>query len=103
MFNLNKSFYNQSIRKIVIAFGSLFDSVYVTRYEADGSEKEKIRVPLAYGSKEKFVLKLTQENSLSKNSRVQIVLPKMGFEITTMMYDSTRKINRLIERSQVVD
>jgi hypothetical protein len=46
MFNLNKSFYNQSIRKIVIAFGSLFDSVYVTRYEADGSEKEKIRVPL---------------------------------------------------------
>lgn len=103
MFNVNKSFYNQSIRKIVIAFGSLFDSVYVTRYEADGSEKEKIRVPLAYGSKEKFALRLTQENSLSKNSRVQIVLPKMGFEITTMMYDPTRKINRLVERSQVVD
>jgi hypothetical protein len=102
MFTVNQSFYNESIRKTVVAFGSLFESVYVTRYEVNGTEKEKIRVPLSYGSKEKFIWRLSQESSLSKNSRVQIVLPKMGFEITTLLYDPTRKINRTIQRSNVV-
>ena len=77
MFTVTQSFYNESIRKIVIAFGSLFESVYVTRYEADGTEIEKIRVPLSYGSKEKFIWRLSQESSLSKNSRVQIVIQKL--------------------------
>lgn len=102
MFSVGKSYYNQSIRKIVLAFGSLFESVYITRLETDGSEKEKIRIPLSYGSKEKFMWRLTQESSLSKNSRVQIVLPRLGFEITTMLYDPTRKLNRTIQRSDVV-
>ena len=60
MFTVTQSFYNESIRKVVIAFGSLFESVYVTRFEEDGSEQQKIRVPLSYGSKEKFIWKLTQ-------------------------------------------
>ena len=103
MFTVSQTFYNESIRKIVIAFGSLFESVYVTRFEEDGTEIEKIRVPLSYGSKEKFIWRLTQESSLSKNSRVQIVLPKLGFEITTMMYDPSRKLNRVTQRAEVVN
>jgi hypothetical protein len=103
MFTVGQSYYNYSIRKIVLAFGSLFESMYITRYEIDGTEKEKIRVPLSYSSKEKFMLRLTQESSVSKNSRVQIVLPRMGFEITTMQYDPSRKLNRLTERSDVVN
>lgn len=104
MLTLNSSFYNRSIRNTVLAFGSLFESIYVTRYETDGvTEKEKIRVPLSYGSKEKFIWKLSQESSLSKNSRVQIVLPKLGFEMTTMLYDPTRKINRTIQRADLID
>lgn len=102
MFTVSQSYYNQSIRKIVLAFGSLFESIYVTRYEKDGTEKEKIRVPLNYGGKEKFLWRLSQESSLSKNSRVQIVLPKLGFEISTMLYDPSRKINRTTQRSQIV-
>lgn len=103
MFNVSKTYYNESIRKIVIAFGSLFESVYVARYEADGTEKERIRVPLAYGGKEKFIMRLTQESSLSNNTKVQITLPKLGFEMTTMAYDPSRKLNRLNERSNVVN
>jgi hypothetical protein len=103
MFSVTNTFYNQSIRKIVLGFGALFDSVYITRYNSDSTEKDRIRVPLAYGSKEKFILKLTQESSLTKDSRVQIVLPKLGFEITTLLYDPTRKVNRLIKRSDVVN
>ena len=103
MFSVNKSFYNHSIRNVVVAFGSIFESIYVTRYENDGSEKEKIRVPLSYGSKEKFIWKLTQESSLSKNSRVQTVLPRMGFELSTIIYDPSRKLNRTIQRSEVIN
>jgi hypothetical protein len=103
MFTVSQTFYNESIRKIVIAFGSLFESVYVSRFEEDGTEIEKIRVPLSYGSKEKFIWRLTQESSLSKNSRVQIVLPKLGFEITTMLYDPSRKLNRVTQRAEVVN
>lgn len=102
MFTVNQTYYNQSIRKIVLAFGSIFESVYVTRNEKDGTEIEKIRVPLSYGSKEKFIWRLTQESSLSKNSRVQTVLPRMGFEISTFMYDPSRKVNRLTQRADVV-
>jgi hypothetical protein len=102
MFKVGQSFYNESIRKIVLAFGSIFESVYVIRTETDGTERERIRVPLSYGSKEKFIWRLSQESSLSKNSRVQIVLPKMGFEITTMLYDPSRKVNRVNQRSNVV-
>lgn len=103
MFKADQSYYNESIRKIVLAFGSLFESIYVIRTEKDGTERERIRIPLSYGSKEKFIWKLTQESSLSKNSRVQTVLPRLGFEITNMMYDPTRKINRINQRADVVD
>jgi hypothetical protein len=103
MFKADQAYYNQSIRKIVLTFGSLFESVYVIRSETDGTERERIRVPLSYGSKEKFIWKLTQESSLSKNSRVQTVLPRLGFEITNMMYDPSRKINRITQRANVVD
>jgi hypothetical protein len=102
MFKVGQTFYNESIRKIVLAFGSIFESVYIIRSEKDGTEREKIRVPLNYGSKEKFIWRLSQESSLSKNSRVQIVLPKMGFEITNLIYDPTRKTNRINQRSEVV-
>lgn len=102
MFTVSQSSYNQSIRKIVLAFGSIFESIYVTRTNTDGSEKEKIRVPLSYGNKEKFIWRLTQESSLSKNSRVQTVLPRLGFEISTMLYDPSRKLNRTTQRAQIV-
>lgn len=103
MFTVGQSFYNESIRKIVLAFGSLFESIYVTRFETDGTIKEKIRVPLSYGNKEKFIWRLTQASSLSKDSRVQLVLPKLGFEITTMIYDPSRKLNRTTQKAQVVN
>lgn len=103
MFTVGQSYYNESIRKLVLTFGSIFESVYVTRINVDGTVKERIRVPIAYSSKEKFIARLTQESSLSKNSRVEIVLPRLGFEMTTMVYDPSRKLNRTIQRADIVD
>ncbi len=83
-----KHFYHASTRKIIVAFGTLFNEIYIKR--DDGKE---IKVPLTYASKEKFYLTLQQDY---KRDRIHsIVLPRMGFMVTDMHYDSQRKISSL--------
>ena len=86
-------FNNKSIRNLVVAFGSLFNNLHVRRFNADGSTKENIRVPLAYGSREKFLARIEQGGSITNEDGeiVQMTLPRMSFEITSINYDETRK------------
>lgn len=90
-------FYKESIRKMVIGFGSLFNDIRVVRKNADGTEKEQIRLPLAYGPKEKFLRRIRETSSLSDDNKV-IEVPRLSFEITNYVYDSTRKRNSLTKR-----
>tara|TARA_R100000008_G_C3521763_1_gene134378 strand:- start:18 stop:776 length:759 start_codon:yes stop_codon:yes gene_type:complete len=89
------SFYNEAIRKVVIGFGSLFNDIKIIRKNSDGTTKESIRVPLSYGPKEKFIRRLEQMSSISDTTKVQITLPTMGFNITGIAYDPSRKTNKL--------
>ena len=86
-------FYNESLRKLVIAFGSLFNDLKVTR--SDGTV---IRVPLSYGAKEKFIRRIEEASSITDNTDVGITLPRLGFEITSFSYDPQRKGNKLRKR-----
>ena len=88
-------FYKESIRKMVIGFGSLFNDIRVVRKNADGTEKEQIRLPLAYGPKEKFLRRIRETSSLSDDNKV-IEVPRLSFEITNYVYDSTRKRNSFL-------
>jgi|TARA_Y100000034_G_C6889141_1_gene408755 hypothetical protein len=90
-------FDNKSIRNLVVAFGSLFNNCYVKRYNADGSEKETIRVPLAYGNKEKYLRRIDEGGSITTGdgSQVALVLPRMSFDITSIDYDPIRKRNTM--------
>ena len=87
-------FYHGSIRKLVVAFGSLFDEIYISRKDSAGVEQKKIKVPISYGPKEKFFRKL-QELSETSREAVENILPRIGFEITGMQYDPNRKVNTL--------
>lgn len=91
-------FYNEAIRKLVIGFGSLFNDIRIVRKNADGTTKETIRVPLSYGPKEKFLRRIQESSSISDTSKVQITLPRIGFDITGFAYDSQRKTNKLRRR-----
>lgn len=91
-------FYNESIRKMVIGFGSLFNDIRVVRKNADGTTKETIRVPLSYGPKEKFIKRIQQSSSISDATRTQVTLPLLGFDITGIVYDPQRKGNKLRTR-----
>ena len=89
-------FYHGSIRKLVIAFGSIFDEIYISRKNDDGTFS-KFKVPISYGPKEKFVRKIQELDSNNSESRntVETILPRIGFEITGMNYDTSRKMNTL--------
>ncbi len=74
---------------MVVAFGNVFDDITLTRYNADGTEQEHMKVPLVYASKERYVMRLESDPDLDK--KVQITLPRMSFELNGIKYDSTRK------------
>ena len=94
-------FYNESIRKIVVAFGSLFNNIQLRSTNSNG-DLELIRVPLAYGPKEKFIRRLEEQSSISNSTKVQITLPTLGFNITDITYDSSRKRNTMQKRRKHV-
>lgn len=87
------TFYHGTIKKIVTAFGTLFNNIYVVR--TDGSNTKKIKVPLIYSPKEKFAHRLNLDVD---KTMVQTVLPRMGFSITNMNYDVDRKKNTMNKR-----
>ena len=87
----NAPFYNRTIRKIVVAFGTVFNDIYLVRYTKDGlTEKETIKVPLNWGAKEKYVTRLTSDPTLTKS--IATTLPRISFDMTGMSYDSSRKL-----------
>lgn len=86
----NAHFYNRTIRKIVVAFGTLFNDIHLVRYNKAGTTAyEKFKVPLSYGSKEKYLTRITSDPNLTKS--VNVVVPRISFELTGMSYDSGRK------------
>ena len=83
--------YHRIIRKMVIAFGNLFNEIKLSRYDTNGAELETFLVPIVYGGKEKYVSRLEGDPNLDK--KVQVTLPILSFELINMNYDATRKLN----------
>ena len=86
-------FYHQISRKMVVAFGSLFNTIEVRRTNSAGSVVDTIKVPLSYGPKEKFLTRISADPNL--NPSIALTVPRMGFELTSMTYDGVRKLNTM--------
>ena len=86
---LGTYFYHEIIRKTVISFGTLFNDIYVRHEDGAGNDISEIKVPVAYGPRQKFLARIQQQPELNKAT--QITLPRMAFEMTNISYDSTRK------------
>ena len=98
---LGQYFYNESLRKTIIAFGSLFNDIYITRKNSAGTDVQSLKVPLAYGPKQKFMVRLDADPNLDQ--KVALTLPRIGFEIAGFDYDPSRKLNRIIKRKKVAN
>jgi len=86
-------FYNQGMRKMTVAFGQVFNNIQIKRTGSD-STIQSIRVPLAYAPKEKFLVRLDQQPNL-EDRQFAVTLPRMGFEISGIEYDGSRKLTKV--------
>lgn len=99
---LNQHFYHEKIRKCVAVFGTMFNNISVERKDASGAVISKLRVPLSFAPKEKFLERIRETPSLQEDSKVAIKLPRMAFEITSVVYDPTRQLPKLNNFTRVV-
>ena len=86
---LGTYYYHEIVRKTIIAFGTLFNDIHIRHQDKSGNDISDIKVPLAYGPSQKFLARITQQPELNKP--IQITLPRMSFEMTSIQYDPTRK------------
>jgi len=90
---LGQQFYHETIRNIVVGFGTIFNNIQLVRKDNAGAIQQTMKVPLAYGPRQKFLVRLNDDADLTKAAAV--TLPRIGFEITGLTYDPTRKLNRV--------
>jgi hypothetical protein len=83
------SFYNQTTRRYVAIFGTLFNDISIGRSDNNSTEKQRFKVPINYGPSQKFLSKIEQDESLNSQA---ITLPRMSFELRSMTYDGDRKL-----------
>ena len=60
---------------------------------------QTLKVPLAYGPKQKFLIRLEGDPNL--DTKVAITLPRIGFEINGLDYAPERKLNRIMKKRKV--
>jgi len=89
-------FYNETIKRCVSVFGTMFNNVQFKKVKADGTVLTSPIVPISYGPKQKFLDRIAEEPNLSDSNRSAISLPRMAFELTGFEYDVARQQNKLI-------
>ena len=89
--------YHELIRKTIVAFGTLFNDLYIYRRASTGKINQKMKVPLAYGPKQKFLARIDQDSTRGADDvkTTALTLPRIGFELTGLTYDPSRKLNRI--------
>ena len=97
---LGNRFYNQSFRKLIIAFGQIFNNIVIQRTNSTGGVTARIKVPLAYAPKEKFLVRLDQQANL-ESREFATTLPRMGFEISGLSYAARRILSRVEKYAKV--
>lgn len=85
-------FYNETTRKYVALFGTIFNQLKITRKDNAGTTTQSMIVPLSYAPFQKVLARLNQDPDLLNSRRTAIRLPRMSFEIASITYDPSRKI-----------
>ena len=81
-------FYHETIKRSVSVFGTLFNNISIKRPGG-----EMMKVPLAYGPRQRWIARL-QSTLDPYEKAIAITLPRMGFELTSIAYDSSRKLTK---------
>lgn len=96
------SFYNTLFKKYVVIFGTLFNNIKIERRNDAGVLEQNFKVPIAYGPREKFLARI-QDNP-DAIALTSIKLPRMAFQISSINYAPSRKlqtINKVASKKDV--
>ena len=93
-------FYNETIKRSVSIFGTLFNNIKIKKTKADGTVLTEQVVPISYGPKQKWLQRLNQDPKARDANITAMSLPRLAFEMTGFEYDATRQQNKLIRHSK---
>jgi hypothetical protein len=102
----NAPFSFKTTEKITAAFGWIFQDLSIERKDSSGRVLKTIKVPIELATKEKWAQRaLSDPNAGDEENQkhVQIVLPRMAYEMTNMRYDAKRKLSPIVFRSALTD
>lgn len=89
-------YYNKSLRRLVVGFGTLFNSIYVEHPNPDNiATPIKIKVPITYAPQEKFIRRLLEPSSIAEGTRIETQLPKLSYIMNSIKADPSRRRNKL--------
>lgn len=102
---LDSKFYWGTTRKAIVAFGNMFNDITIDRMDASNNIAQTIKVPLSYAPKQKFLARIAQLPE-GDQKNMQVILPRMSFEMLGLKYDFNRKVspiqqNRSMESGSV--
>ena len=98
----NKVFYHGTTKKAIIAFGNMFSNIWLERSDQAGNPLQRIKVPVTYGPKEKFLAREIQQPDIDAQP-VEMILPRLAFEITGFERDAARQMNSMQRRRTTVN
>lgn len=70
----------------------------MVRKTSAGVEIERVKVPIIYAPKEKYITRLLSDPELNRS--IGSLLPRMSFDITSINYDPSRKQNTLLRTAK---
>ena len=92
-------FYNESTRRMVSVFGSIFNDMEVVKKDAAGKILREIKVPLGYAPRSKVLARLNEQTS---DPKLAIKLPRLSFEIASMDYDANARVSKHKNYTKVI-
>ena len=92
-------FYNESTRRMVSVFGSIFNDLEVVKKDSAGKILQKIKVPLSYAPRSKVLARLNEQTT---DPNIALKLPRMSFEISSMEYDANARVSKHKNYKKVV-
>lgn len=88
-------YFNHSIRNLLVAFISAFNSIHVKRYDDNGEISKDILVPIKFGPMSKYYQRRTEDGSMK---RYYVQLPTMAVTLNGFSFSNERSASSRVRR-----
>lgn len=94
------AYHHSLLSKYIILFATMFNNIVIER--GQDNKREQLRVPISYGPREKWLSRI-DGNIPGEDRKTSILLPRIGFEMTSITYAPQRKLSTLNKLSSIKD